>query len=230
MKANSKIRIQDVVSDVGLQIDDAELRESLHRSPTGLQSVLQKLLAQQQNATRDIVEDVRSGMADTALMAKHGLSSVGLRRTLEKILELDLIDPEDLDRYSCVHEDTARAYLDRQCRRNYPILTASIRAERDPDKRGIVRDISDKGVGTIGLETEVDATDTFTVVEHEFALFSFEAKCRWAHKPAVNGEFLAGLEITRISENDRQELVDWVSISTMGFEGEDDLDLPDERA
>ncbi len=227
MKANSKIRIQDVVSDVRLRIDDAELRESLHRSPTGLQSVLQKLLAQQQNATQDIVEDVRSGMADSALMAKHGLSPVGLKRTLEKILKLKLIDQEDFDRYSGMYEDTARAYVARQCRRNYPILTAAIRAGRDRDKRGIVRDISDKGVGTVGLETEVDATDTFTVVEHEFDLFSFEAKCRWAHRPAASGEFLAGLEITRISDNDRQELVDWVSVSTMGFEGEDDLDLPD---
>lgn len=227
MKASSKMGIQDVVSDVGLRIEGAELRQSLHSSPTGLQSVLQKLLAQQRNATGDIVEDVRSGMADSTLMAKHGLSPVGLKRTLEKILELDLIEPEDVDRYACVHEDTARAYVDRQCRRNYPVLTAAIRCERDPDKRGIVRDISDKGVGTVGLETEVDATDTFTVVEHEFALFSFEAKCRWARKPAGNGEFLAGLEITRISEKDRQELVDWVSISTMGFEGEDELDLPD---
>jgi hypothetical protein len=225
MKANSKTEIPDVVDEVRVQTDEGKLFESFRNSPEGLRSVLEKLLDQQRNAMTDMVDDIRSAMTESVLMAKYGLSPAGLKRTLETILELELIDPEELDSSSISCEDTARAFVERQRRRTYPVLTASIHPDGDPDNRGLVRDISDKGVCAVGLETEVDVTETFTVVEHEFPLFRFEAKCRWARKPTANDEAVAGLEITRISEADLQELSEWVSVSTMGFEEEDDPDL-----
>jgi hypothetical protein len=85
--------------------------------------------------------------------------------------------------------------------------------EVEPTKtrsRGTLRDISEKGFRVIGIESGVGETKSFVIVAHE--LFQtvyplvFEAQCRWVKREGANREWVAGYEITRISDPSLEEL------------------------
>ena len=72
----------------------------------------------------------------------------------------------------------------------------------------MVRDISEMGVGTSGIEAKFCEKRTFVVICNEFVdvdPIEFDAVCRWA-KQAEEGEYHAGFEIVHISNEDLAEL------------------------
>ena len=73
---------------------------------------------------------------------------------------------------------------------------------------GILRDITESGVGIRGLRIEVGETKTFVIVPTDFLDIDpliFDGQCRWTRK-GRSGEHRAGFEITDISEPSLQEL------------------------
>jgi hypothetical protein len=73
----------------------------------------------------------------------------------------------------------------------------------------MVTDVTEKGVGVRGIDAEVGETRTFVISADEFTLvgpFAFEATCRWVNRDGAEGDFLAGFEITKISEDGLREL------------------------
>lgn len=76
------------------------------------------------------------------------------------------------------------------------------------DKMGLVRNISEKGVGVKGFEVQVDETVEFVIVPTEFIDIDpivFRANCRWV-KQDDDGEYISGFQITDLSVGGLTEL------------------------
>ena len=76
------------------------------------------------------------------------------------------------------------------------------------NKMGLVRNITEKGVGLKGFEVEADETREFVIVPTEYIDIDpivFRANCRWVKKDD-DGEFISGFQITDLSVEGLVEL------------------------
>jgi hypothetical protein len=74
-------------------------------------------------------------------------------------------------------------------------------------RKGTVKDISEKGIGLVGIEARPGDTLTLVVDPESFLEvnpFRFKAQCRWAD--ASSGACVTGLQIVDLSEADHKEL------------------------
>jgi hypothetical protein len=156
----------------------------------------------------DIVRDIRRGCTDKEIMTKYRLSAKGLQSALSKLIKLQVIDPDELEGRSQLFDDTINVLSMRRSVRvpaPYPI---EIRDKNNLEYQGMVKDISEVGVGTRDIEANFNEKRTFLVTCDEFVdidPIEFEAVCRWA-KQAEDGSYFAGFEIVNISDENRTEL------------------------
>ena len=103
--------------------------------------------------------------------------------------------------------DRGDNWADTRAFRRIP-YSVPIYEKKDLKKKGMLRDITENGVGILGLRTEVGKTETLVIAPTDFLDIDplvFDARCRWIKKGS-NGEYLAGFEITRISSPNLREL------------------------
>ena len=106
--------------------------------------------------------------------------------------------------------------------RNSPIPVVTICEVGKPGTRYQVRDISENGIGIIGIRAQINEMKSLAVVGDEFgeiAPFEFEAQCRWAKHVEPDGGFSAGFRITRMGEQDLLRLREFIQGFTFGLEG-----------
>jgi hypothetical protein len=158
-------------------------------------------------AAADIVKDIRSGLTDAAIMAKYNISGDALQRALKQLVDEGFISRAEFDWRPTEYYDSVIIQNFRRHSRialnvRLPIIDAN-----DPAAEGVVRDISEKGVRTMGIQAEVNDVRSLVVLADELARidpFGFEACCRWAGKD--RGTYLAGFEIIDISEKSLSDL------------------------
>lgn len=208
-----------------------------------------------------VLEDIRSGMDETAIRKKYNLSAKGVKRLYEKLIEAKLLghdlkpvsrrlnllqfladiragmsNPDIMEKYKLSEDmlrQVSKKLLDARMTRSVadgPVTTIEdrpdflatrefVRHEVDfelpvyeagrPELHGLVRDISEEGVGVAGIEANVGDLKILVILGDEFGEFSsfeFEAYCRWCYADEANGTCLAGFAISKISKNDLQQL------------------------
>ena len=82
-----------------------------------------------------------------------------------------------------------------------------------PENRGWVHNISEHGLGLVGVKACVDEDKKFVIFAEEISEIppcEVQAVCRWIKKQALDDELDAGFEIIEISENDRKRLLELV--------------------
>jgi uncharacterized protein (DUF433 family) len=230
MQLKPKIKARDAINDIRAGMTDAELMEKYDLSAKGLQSLFLKLLEAkaitrnelhqrraiyqdtaviQQIEPRDMVEDIRSGMTDAELMEKYALSAEGLRRIFQTLTEEGTIDPEDLYGTPGSKHDTVFVEDSRQAARHFLAVTVDVYESERPEIRGILSDITEKGIAIAGIEARVGETTTFVIPAENFVgvdPIEFEARCRWATKEKDTGEWFAGFQIAKISPKCLEDL------------------------
>ncbi|MEW6114357.1 MAG: hypothetical protein AB1664_19645 [Thermodesulfobacteriota bacterium] len=157
----------------------------------------------------EIVNDIRAGMTDAKLMAKYDLSAKGLASVFKKLVDVKAVKPEEVYGRFPSREDTINVENLRGLPRSYLAFPLSICESANPKATGIVRDINERGVQVSGLECHVNETKEFLVRADEFedmSPFAFKAACRWAKKGTDQADWLAGFEITDISEQALKEV------------------------
>ena len=90
-----------------------------------------------------------------------------------------------------------------------------------PGTRYQLRDISENGIGIIGIRAQIDEMKSFAVIGDEFgeiASFEFESQCRWARQLEPDGEICAGFRITRIGEHGLLRLREFIQGFTFWVE------------
>jgi hypothetical protein len=158
---------------------------------------------------REFVYDLRLGMTNDELAEKYKLSTIGLRKMLQKLVDGRFVGDEEVaSRMKWIEEPGTRVRV-RQERERISGSRFPIYDLYDMGAEYYVEDISEKGLQILGINTNAGESRTFVVQGYAFddiQSFSFDAECRWAK--AVSGEGLAraGFEITDISEEGLREL------------------------
>lgn len=158
---------------------------------------------------RKLAHDIRSGMNKSQMIAKYVLTLDQLTRIVEMLHQHGSITSQELRSYRASSLDTREANNLRLAKRCYLDFELPIVDTGPPERDGIVRDITEKGVGIVGIPAQVNDVKTFLVLHDEFVLlepFMFKAKCRWATKREPRGEHFSGFQITRISNKDLAEM------------------------
>jgi hypothetical protein len=158
---------------------------------------------------RRLIQDIYTGMEDVALMEKYRLSAEDLKLVYENLLDgriPSLVDITD-------------NLTKRLSPRTYIFFALPVSLEDDPDTRGVVNDLSHKGLQVAGIDTIVGETKTF-VIRHDLfppdAPLRFEAVCRWTAQDETDWDCISGFEITAISPEASQQLQDLIALLTNG--------------
>lgn len=84
---------------------------------------------------------------------------------------------------------------------------------------GLVQDITEGGIQLFGVQIEVGTTKNIVLQATDYVRSSplfFEAICRWSRRENPQGYYISGLEITRIGEDVKGELVKLMEYVTLG--------------
>ncbi len=157
---------------------------------------------------KDIVRDIRSGMAEYDLMNKYGLSSLGLQSAFRKLIEAKAIRYEEICSRSPDYEDTCEMIDSRRMERSYVVFELPVIDVNDGNNSGWIRDLTERGLKISGLKTAQGAVVKLLIVPEveDFAPISLEARCRWVSHESRPGRRLAGFRITSISPNSMIQL------------------------
>jgi hypothetical protein len=220
--ARTQINPQEVVNDILSGTDDISLMEKYGLSSKGLASLVNKLvdsgLLRQSDSrrrppdtprkisARQIVRDIASGMSESELMKKYGLSQRRLREVCRRLLEARDRSRKEFQEAIPVDESTLVEANIRQLQRYYPDFDLPIYEAGNPEIQGRVRDITEEGIGVLGIHSTVYEIKTFVVLGDPFGEvgpFEFDAECRWAKDLGGGVGHAAGFKIARIQKQDR---------------------------
>jgi hypothetical protein len=156
-----------------------------------------------------VVQDMRSGMSNQDLMEKYRLTSEGLIRVFRKLVHARAVKPDEVTIRQITIESAPLSVQIRQTPRCRPQETFPIHDMDDLDTDFLVKDLSEKGVQIMGMETSVGRHTTFLIEAWAFENSDpliFDAQCRIDKTDGRKKVFVAGFEIVRIEPADLQQL------------------------
>lgn len=152
---------------------------------------------------RDIVNDIRAGLTDDELMRKYRLSAKGLQSTYEKLMQNRIMTVHEIyGQPRSVGDDTVIVHDMRDLPRHYLTVDIPIQVADDPNVEGLLRDITERGLGIRGIAVNVEEVKSFVIGSQAFLKIpdiKFEAKCLWSEPGKPVDRWRAGFQITRIS-------------------------------
>jgi uncharacterized protein (DUF433 family) len=230
-----EISLWEILKFMKLGADHATLKRKYNLSEEGLQDLYKQLAAagflewngeefivaaKRRIDTKELVDDIRTGLTDVALMEKYKLSSRGLQRVFTKLVDSGAVMENDISGRSISYDDSVTLKNVRGSVRALPILSIDIHEEKNPQIMGRITDLSEVGVGVRGLEAQVGELKSLLVVPDESLAvepFSFEAKCRWSRMGDQDKLCNAGFEITDISGGNFIQLQGLLQLMTFSF-------------
>ncbi|HMK35456.1 MAG TPA: hypothetical protein VK463_10340 [Desulfomonilaceae bacterium] len=152
---------------------------------------------------RTLLLDLRNGMTLAGVMEKYSLSLAAAQMICRKLVDEKLVNPEILYGRARPVEDSRDSAKQRRLARVSPDQFLEIYDVENPDNRGRVTDMTETGVGVLGLRAEVNEYKTLVIPPHDSYLtgkFVFRARCCWTRIHEENHESVAGFEITEVTE------------------------------
>jgi hypothetical protein len=205
-----------VLEDIRRGMTSDDLMEKYKINSKGLQRLFQELdkagllrgTAEQSGVPskvfikiREIAEDIRGRMTRAQLMEKYRLSQRGLIWVSMTLISSGAVAWQDVYDNLCASYEELVPEKPRQTKRYALPFQCPVCDGDDPAGGGIIRDVSDSGLGVVGLKAKRGEMK-FLVVEgdefSEFGRFTFDAQCRWITTDP-NGDPVAGFEISHIS-------------------------------
>ncbi|MGO9572380.1 MAG: PilZ domain-containing protein [Desulfomonilaceae bacterium] len=188
-------------------------------------------MAKRTVSAKEILTDIKTGMDNSALMQKYGLSEKGLQSLFKKLVTLKAISHSELYERS----KSYRERIDHIRKRKFLRAELTIRLpiyELESGDKGILRDISENGLRVAGIEATVGQAKTFQIpvdmyVESDPLLVL--AECKWVEIRHGGKEyFVAGFEIMDLSESDSEILQNFIGCLLLSESGQwQTIDLPD---
>jgi DNA-binding response OmpR family regulator len=167
---------------------------------------------------KDAVRCIKAGTDDLALMKKFEISAKGLRSLFEKLLDAGLITPQDCYESSQLARDLILGDQVREFPKRYLAISTTIYEPEHPEVKGALQDITDKGVGIVGIRARVGEVKTFVIPTGKLMKGEdiwFEAVCLWSQKHGAEGRPAAGFQIRKISEESLQTLRELVRVLSL---------------
>ncbi len=233
MKSARKIRLKDVLDDFRGGLDEAGIMRKYRISPRGMRSLMRKLdaLGVRERPTvteietsskiihvRNIVDDICSGMSRDALRSAYDLTEDQVDLVFRKLLELKAITRGVLfGNVSLGPHERGPANL-RFVKRSYVDFDVPICDADNPSNRGLVKDVTEDGIGTVGLEAHVEEEKRLVIAGDAYGIvprFEARARCRWFEVDKLDGENQAGFQIVSMDEEDRRRLGELIALVTL---------------
>jgi hypothetical protein len=171
---------------------------------------------------KNIINDLRSGITDWELRMKYGLSTSGLCKIFEKLVDSEAMSHSELSGWSPLYSLRTR-YKDS---RSYPRADLTVRVpiyDLQTGSIGILRDISEQGLRVAGIDARVGQARTFQIpiemcMQAEPLLII--AECKWAKTRGKIKEYVvAGFEIIDLPPKDRHTLQNFISVLLLSESG-----------
>jgi hypothetical protein len=172
---------------------------------------------------KDIVNDLRSGMADWQLQVKYKISTKSLRSIFRRLVKSKAISHDELYATSSLY----RERTDHLKARKHP------RAELDvyvpvydvvDSAIGVLRDISESGLRVAGVNASIGQVKTFQIPVDMLIPappLLVMAECKWVEIRTKNREYsTAGFQILDLPELDSKILKDYVKLLFLSTSGE----------
>jgi uncharacterized protein (DUF433 family) len=226
-----------LLKDMRAGLTDANLMAKYRLSASALQHVLAEMVRnglslqasplprvreKRRISAKEIVGDIRSGMTARQLMQKHALSAKGLRRVFHKLLESGWVVENEFAEVPADEDISVIVQKMRKATRRHPVLSVTLYEKAKPQVRGLLRDLSESGLGVSGIRAKVGEMRTLVLVPDEslpVAPFAVHATCRWFKEGEAGSHCSAGFEITHAELSSLEALRDLIEEVTLTFEG-----------
>lgn len=167
---------------------------------------------------RDVVKSIRGGATQAQLMKEFSLTANGLKKVLQQLSDTKMIHvselPVELLSFfrEAIPSDTRRE--ERHCLDfELPVWESLY-----PEIKGRVLDITERGIGILGLPTAIDEEKELVIYSEEFLEiepFALHAQCRWVKRAEGSGEYVSGFQVSKIHEHDLEELRKLIQLLTL---------------
>jgi len=163
---------------------------------------------------KEVITDLRAGLTPAELMAKYQLSPAGLRKIFRIILDASIMNKEEIESLPGLYKVAPGTKGLRRYPRKRIDFPFWVYAGIDQHEAARILDISERGIKIIGMRIKPGDVGTFVArfgVPGAGQPVVFEAVCRWVDDTDKDTkQWVAGLEITRISSLDSRRLQDMV--------------------
>jgi hypothetical protein len=160
----------------------------------------------------EIVRDLRNGMTNHDLLEKYELISDQLTGVFGKLIDAKVMTHEELAfRFPSSRQTVSDVRIRQLSRSHLPVMLRIYDLDDLANELG-VKDLSEKGLHVVGMNTSVGHTASFLVQALEFSdidPFTFDAQCRWArteNTPTEGPIYHAGFEITEIDDHAQMQI------------------------
>jgi len=144
----------------------------------------------------EIVRDIRSRITDSELMEKYSLSAKGLEGLFKTILDAGIMQSSEIYGRLPSYDHS----VDLEDLRSLPRRDLELRIhlfdQTQPQVRGLLSDLTEKGFRVREVEAKVAEVRTFVIPADELFPIDpivLEARCRWVKKE-TGGSSVAGLK------------------------------------
>jgi hypothetical protein len=182
-----------------------------------------------QPATDQIIKDIRSDLIDSEIMQKHGISAKELQKIYQDLLKSNSVELAELYCRPVLWDNSVSSEHQREFPRLLLAFVLPVHDALNPEMKGIVGDLTERGMKLEGILAEVGEKRQFVVNPSklgQMAPIEFEAECRWMTKEGQNERPVGGFQITRISDDALGQLRNFISFLTTGRERKQEPSIP----
>jgi hypothetical protein len=161
--------------------------------------------------SKDMVEDIRSGLSDSELMQKYGLSEVGLQKVFRRLLDTKSLTPEEFEAWSIFSNETVPLNI-RLHERFRPNFLLPIFEAHRPENSGSVVSISRHGIGAEGLRAETGEVMNLVIPLDRIlggTPLLLQARCRWVRDAGDGGVNFAGFFLIAVAQGSWEKLLEY---------------------
>ncbi len=166
----------------------------------------------------EFVQDVRSGFIDSELMEKYRLSTKSLKGLFYRILEEKRMSGAEVYVRPIMLDKTIETDF-RGLPRYLLAPLISVRETDNPQSRGWVFDLSDKGMRVCGIRSESGDAKTLILLPRKEQIapeITVHVECRWFCEEGPEARPVAGFRISAIEAADLRELRNLIRLLTLG--------------
>ena len=232
-----QIKANQILTDIVVGMDDESLMQKYDLSRQALLKAMTKLVwegllpptvlarrksliknvlkgRQRRIVAKEVVEDLRSGMSEPALMEKYRLSAKSLQRLFERLVDSNVIGHAELYELSESYRAKTDGYKGRSYNRAYLTVPVPI-IDTQTFASGLLRDISREGFRVVGIESNVGDVKTFEIPMDIFMQSDpllVVGECRWVAKKGQEKQYIvAGYKMTNFTGSEETAVRRFIS-------------------
>ncbi len=167
----------------------------------------------QETRIGELVDDIRCGITDLDLIEKYQISAKILKALFNQLLDERKVTGAELYWRPLMCDDSAESESRRVLPRYLAASLIPVHFEENPQMKGWIFDINDKGVRICGLAAIPGEVKKIVISVRQMKKINeivAEAECRWFSREGPEARPVAGFIITSITPENLREFRDLI--------------------